>query len=284
MKLVRFGEAGAEKPGILIDSGRRKDCSAFFADWDREFFLDDGMEVLRKLRLEKGETLPDVPKSTRWGAPVARPGKIVAVGLNFSDHAKESGMEPPKEPVLFMKAANSVCGPYDDILMPRGSEKTDYEVEICIVIGKDARYLSSPAESADYIAGFTIANDVSERSYQLERGGLWDKGKSADTFCPLGPFLATAEDLPGTGSLVMTTDVNGERRQDGSSRTMVFPVDHLVWYISQFMTLEAGDIIPTGTPPGVGMGMKPPRYLREGDVVEMSVEGLGKQRHVLRKA
>ena len=284
MKLVRFGDIGAEKPGILLPSGVRKDCSAFFADWDREFLLDGGMDLLAKLHLEKREVLPNVPESARWGAPVARPGKIVAVGLNFSDHAKESGMEPPKEPVLFSKAANCVVGPFDDILIPRGSEKTDYEVELCIVVGRNARYLASPAESTAHIAGYTIANDVSERAFQLERGGQWLKGKSADTFCPLGPFLATPDEPPDTGNLSMTCDVNGGRRQNGNSRTMIFGVEHIVWYISQFMTLEAGDIIPTGTPPGVGLGMKPPRYLREGDVVELAVAGLGRQKQVCRKA
>ncbi len=281
---MRFGELGKEKPGILADDGGRRDCSGHFTDWNRAFFLGGGLDLLRKLVRDKGGGLPPVPEGARWGAPVARPGKVVAVGLNFRDHAKESGMEAPKEPVLFAKAANSVVGPYDDILMPRGSEKTDYEVELCVIIGKDARYLASPADAAAYIAGYAIANDVSERSFQLEHGGQWSKGKSADTFCPLGPFLATPDELPGTGNLRMTTDVNGERRQDGSTRTMVFGVDHLVWYISQYMTLEAGDIIPTGTPPGVGMGMKPPRYLREGDIVEMAVEGLGKQKQVVRRA
>lgn len=284
MKLIRFGKSGNEKPGILLPSGVRKDCSAYFQDWDREFFIDGGMELLAKLSLEKREVLPSVPESERWGAPVARPGKIVAVGLNFSDHAKESGMDVPKEPVLFMKAANSVAGPDDGIIIPRGSEKTDYEVELCIVMGADARYLGSPDESRAHIAGFAIANDVSERAYQLERGGQWDKGKSSDGFCPLGPWLATPDELADTGNLAMTATVNGETRQNGNSRTMVFKPDYLVWYISQFMTLEAGDLIPTGTPPGVGMGMKPPRYLREGDVVELSIEGLGKQRQVCRKA
>jgi len=284
MKLVRFGEFGKEKPGILLESGKRLDCSKHFGDWDREFLAGGGLDKLRGLLGKGPGGFPGVPDGARWGAPVARPGKVVAVGLNYSDHAKESGMEPPKEPVLFMKAPNAVVGPYDDILIPRGSEKTDYEVELCIVIGHAARYLASPAESPAHIAGYTIANDVSERSFQLERGGQWSKGKSADAFCPLGPFLATPEELPGTDSLAMTTDVNGERRQNGNSRTMVFGVDHLVWYISQFMTLEPGDIIPTGTPPGVGMGMKPPRYLREGDVVELAVTGLGRQKQACRKA
>jgi 2,4-diketo-3-deoxy-L-fuconate hydrolase len=284
MKLVRFGEPGREKPGVLLESGRRKDCSAFERDFDHEFFASGGLERLRELLAERGAELPDVAEGERWGACVARPYKVVCVGLNYRDHAAESGLAVPSEPVLFMKATNTVVGPYDDVLIPRGSTKTDWEVELGVIIGKNARYLASPEAAKDHIAGYCISHDVSEREFQLERSGQWTKGKSCDTFNPIGPFLATADEIPDVSTLDLTLSVNGERRQTGNTKTMVFDVFYLVHYISQFMTLEAGDLISTGTPPGVGLGLKPPRYLAPGDVVELSVTGLGTQRQVFKSA
>ncbi|MCB0637313.1 MAG: fumarylacetoacetate hydrolase family protein [Lewinella sp.] len=278
MKLLRFGQPGHEKPGILID-GQRKDLSGHFHDWDHAFLQGDGLEQLATLLASKPE-LPDVPEDARWGACVARPGKVLCIGLNYSDHAKESGMDIPQEPILFQKGSNTVVGPYDPIIIPRGSEKTDWEVELGVVIGKDARYLSSEEEAADYIAGYCVSNDVSERAFQLERGGQWTKGKSCDNFNPLGPYLVTADEIDDVHNLGMTLSVNGRRMQDGSTRTMIFNCFHIVHYLSQFMTLEAGDLISTGTPPGVGLGMDPPLYLKAGDVVELSIEGLGSQRQV----
>ncbi|MDG1573331.1 fumarylacetoacetate hydrolase family protein [Robiginitalea sp. M366] len=282
MKLIRFGSPGAEKPGIL-HQGVRLDCSTQFPDWDRNFFNSGGLPRLRAL-LESGAHLPEVPESERWGAPVARPGKVVCIGLNYSDHAAESGMPIPEEPILFQKGANTVVGPYDPILIPRGSTKTDWEVELGIVIGQDARYLDSEADAAACIAGYCISHDVSERAFQLERGGQWTKGKSCDSFNPLGPWLATPEEVEDVQDLEMALAVNGVPMQKGNTATMVFGCTYLVWYLSQFMTLEAGDLISTGTPPGVGLGMKPPQYLKAGDVVELTIAGLGRQRQVCRQA
>lgn len=279
MKLIRFGTHGREKPGLLAADGRRRDCSAHFFDWNRDFFAGGGLERLRRLDAAR---LPEVPEDARWGAPIARPGKIICIGLNYSDHARETGAAVPKEPILFMKAPNTVVGPYDDLLIPRGSRKTDWEVELAVVIGKEARYLDRPEDAPDCIAGYAVGHDVSERAFQIERGGQWTKGKSCDTFNPLGPFLATPDEITDVRNLSMWLSVNGQRRQTGNTRTMVFDVHYLVWYISQFMTLEAGDLISTGTPPGVGMGMKPPQFLSPGDVVELGIEGLGSQRQVCR--
>ncbi len=281
MKLVRFGAAGEERPGLLTSKGRRIDLSQHFDDWDAGFFRRGGLEELAALLAKiSHDSFPLVDESARHGAPVARPGKVICVGLNYSDHAAESGMAIPKEPILFMKAANTVVGPFDNLVIPRGSMKTDWEVELGIIIGKDARYLSSPAESSDFIAGYCLSHDVSEREFQLERGGQWTKGKSCDTFNPLGPFMVTRDELQNVKSLGMSLNVNGMRRQTGNTSTMIFDVFTLVHYISQFMTLEAGDLISTGTPPGVGLGMKPPQYLKAGDVVELSIEQLGTQRQV----
>lgn len=282
MKLIRFGERGEEKPGVLMAEGQRKDCSAHFSDWGHSFFQNDGLKKLGKLLAEGEEGLPNVPESARWGACVARPWKVICIGLNYSDHAAESGMQVPTEPIVFMKTSNTVVGPYDEVIIPRGSEKTDWEVELGVVIGKNARLLASPQESANHIAGYCICNDISERAFQLERGGQWVKGKSCDTFCPLGPFLATTDELGDVSELAMSLDVNGQRMQNGNSRTMIFNVHYLVHYLSQFMTLEAGDVISTGTPPGVGLGQKPPKYLKPGDVMELSISGLGSQRQVCR--
>lgn len=282
MKLIRFGEFSKEKPGVLTADGQRKDCSAYFEDWNYSFFQNGGLAKLGQLIAENGDKLPNVPDNARWGACVARPWKVICIGLNYSDHAAESGMQVPSEPIVFMKTSNTVVGPYDDVIIPRGSEKTDWEVELGIVIGKNARLLSSLEDSVAHIAGFCVCNDVSERAFQLERGGQWVKGKSCDTFCPTGPFLATADEISDVNDLAMTLDVNGERKQNGNSRTMIFDPYFLVHYLSQFMTLEAGDIISTGTPPGVALGQKPPKYLKAGDIMELSIEGLGTQRQVCR--
>ena len=278
MRLIRFGQPGAEKPGVIIGE-TRKDLSGFFSDWDRAFFRNNGLAKLAEI-VKDPASLPDVPADERLGAPVARPGKVICIGLNYSDHAKESGMAIPEEPIVFQKGANTVVGPNDHIIIPRRSEKTDWEVELGVVIGTDARYLDSPADSIKYIAGYCISHDVSERAFQLERGGQWTKGKSCDNFNPLGPWLSTTDEIPDPQNLSMTLSVNGERMQNGTTSTMIFDVAFLVHYLSQFMTLEAGDMISTGTPPGAGLGMKPARYLKAGDVVDVAIEGLGSQRQV----
>jgi 2-keto-4-pentenoate hydratase/2-oxohepta-3-ene-1,7-dioic acid hydratase in catechol pathway len=276
MKLVRFGASGSERPGLLAPDGSVRDCSAHVADYDHHFFSENGLERLRELAADPGQ-LPVVPPGERLGSPVARPRKLLAIGLNYSDHARETNAPIPTEPILFMKATSALCGPNDPILIPRGSTKTDWEVELAIVIGRDARYLASPEAARSSIAGFCAANDVSERSFQLERGGQWSKGKSSDHFFPLGPWLVTADSLVDPQQLGMTLDVNGVRRQTGHTSTMIFDVWQIVHYLSQFLTLEAGDVITTGTPPGVGMARKPPEFLRPGDIVRLAIDGLGAQ-------
>lgn len=278
MKLIRFGQLGDEKPGILDAQGNRRDCSAQFTDWNRAFFSQEGLQKLQAVVDQGIDALPIVDPAARWGAPIARPGKVICIGLNYSDHAAESGMPIPTEPIVFMKGSNTVVGPYDPIIIPRRSEKTDWEVELGIIVGRDARYLDSPADADCYIAGYCLSHDVSEREFQLERGGQWTKGKSCDHFNPLGPFLATSDEIPNSQELAMQLDVNGVRRQTGSTSRMIFDCHYLIHYLSQFMTLEAGDLISTGTPPGVGLGLKPPQYLQAGDVVELAIEGLGSQR------
>jgi len=263
--------------------GSIRDCSAHVADYDHEFFADGGLERLRAVAA-RADTLPAAPAEVRIGAPIARPRNIFAIGLNYSDHAKEMGDAIPVEPILFMKATSAVCGPYDPILIPRGGEKTDWEVELAIVIGRDARYLASKEAARGVIAGYCLANDVSERAFQIERGGQWSKGKSSENFLPLGPWLVTADEVPQPQSLGLMLDVNGTRRQTGHSSTMIFDVWHIVHYVSQFLLLEAGDLVITGTPPGVGMGCKPPEYLKVGDVVTLSIDGLGCQRSVCQQA
>lgn len=277
MRLIRFGELGKERPGILTGDGTRKDLSAHFSDWDSAFWSGGPKQLADVLRTH-GDTLPSVPDDARWGAPVTRPGKVICIGLNYSDHAAETGAAIPSEPILFMKAPNTVVGPFDDIEIPRGSTKTDWEVELGVVVGRTAKYLRNAEQAREYIAGYVLTHDVSEREFQLERGGQWTKGKSCDTFNPLGPFLLTADALPNPQSLAMHLDVNGQRRQTGNTSTMIFDVFTLIHYISQFMTLEPGDLISTGTPPGVGLGMKPPQYLKSGDLVELEIEQLGSQR------
>jgi len=283
MKLIRFGARGAERPGLVAADGSIRDCSAHVRDYDHAFFASDGLERLRAVAT-RADTLPAAPADVRIGPPIARPRNVFAIGLNYSDHAKEMGDAVPAEPVLFMKATSAVCGPYDPILIPRGSEKTDWEVELAIVIGRDARYLPSKEAARGVIAGFCAANDVSEREFQIERGGQWSKGKSSENFLPLGPWLVTADEVPQPQSLGLTLDVNGRRRQTGNSSTMIFDVWQIVHYLSHFLLLEAGDLIITGTPPGVGMGCKPPEYLKVGDVVELSIDGLGCQRSVCHQA
>ncbi|MGH6878855.1 MAG: fumarylacetoacetate hydrolase family protein [Rhizomicrobium sp.] len=278
MKLIRFGELRKERPGVLTGNGLRKDLSAHFSDWDSDFLAGNGLRRLEEILRLHGDKLPSVPDAVRWGSPIPRPGKVICIGLNYSDHAAETGAPIPTEPILFMKAANTVVGPFDDIEIPRGSTKTDWEVELGVVIGHTARYLRDAAQARDHIAGYVLTHDVSERAFQLERGGQWTKGKSCDTFNPLGPFLLTADVLPIPGKLAMHLDVNGQRRQTGNTSTMIFDVFTLVHYISQFMTLEPGDLISTGTPPGVGLGMKPPQYLKPGDIIELEIEQLGSQR------
>jgi 2-keto-4-pentenoate hydratase/2-oxohepta-3-ene-1,7-dioic acid hydratase in catechol pathway len=276
MKLVRWGAFGAERPGVLTDDGDIVDVSSVVDDYDGAFLSGSGLEALREALAGGG--LPTVPAGTRLGAPVARPQAVIAIGLNYADHARESGMEPPSEPVVFTKLPNTVCGPNDDVVIPRGSTATDYEVELAVVIGQRAHYLADPAASGAHIAGFCLANDVSERDHQLERGGQWIKGKANRNFNPLGPWLVTPDEIEDVQQLELRLSVNGEQRQSSTTAQMIFDVAHIVWYLSQFMVLEPGDVIVTGTPPGVGMGFDPPRYLRAGDVVELEIDGLGAQR------
>ena len=272
MKFLRYGEAGAERPGLLDRDGRIRDLSDHIDDL-RGAVLGD----LAALSGLDPASLPLVEGAPRLGPPVAGTGKMICIGLNYADHAAESGMAVPPEPVIFMKATSAICGPDDPIVIPRGSEKTDWEVELAVIIGKTAKYVGE-AEAMDHVAGFAIANDVSERAFQAERQGQWTKGKSCDNFGQIGPWLVTPDEVADPQALAMWLKVNGETRQDGSTATMVYKVPFLIQYLSQFMSLHPGDVISTGTPPGVGMGMKPPRYLKAGDVVELGIEGLGSQR------
>lgn len=274
MKLVRFGPAGGERPGILDQDGRVRDLSEFVSDLEGDVLTRAGLERIGSI---DPASLPLVSDGIRLGVPVGRVGKIICVGLNYSDHAAESGMEEPDEPILFMKATSALCGPNDDVVLPHGAEAVDWEIELAIIIGDRARNIDA-SQSMKHIAGYAILNDLSERQWQLERGGQWMKGKSSDTFAPVGPWLVTSDEIEDPQTLAMSLDLNGERLQNGSSATMIFPVVELVSYISRFMTLEPGDIISTGTPPGVGLGQKPPFYLREGDVMELTISRLGRQR------
>ena len=276
MKLVRYGAVGQEKPGLLDASGRIRDLSGTVKDINGDALSPAG---LAKLKALDPASLPLVDGNPRLGAPVGDITKFVAIGLNYADHAAEAGMAIPSEPIVFIKANTSLCGPNDNVEKPRGSTKLDWEVELAIIIGTKAKYVSE-ADALKYVAGYCVCNDVSERAYQIERGGQWTKGKGCPTFGPIGPWLVT-EDEVDTSDLAMTLSVNGELVQNGSSSTMVFKVPFLVHYISQFMVLEPGDVITTGTPPGVGMGMKPPRYLKPGDRMEVSIAGLGTQRQVV---
>ena len=277
MKLIRFGEAGQEKPGILLKDGSRIDVSAFGSDYDEAFFGSGGLVRLQSWLSLNTSSAPRVASSVRLGPPVCRPSKIVCIGLNYRDHAAETKAEPPKEPVLFFKATTSMVGPNDALVVPKNAAKVDWEVELAVIIGEKTSYVSKE-NALDHVAGFALHNDYSERSFQLERGGQWVKGKSADTFAPLGPFLATQDEIPDAGKLQMWLKVNGQFRQKSSTANMIFDVPTLVSYVSQFMTLLPGDVISTGTPAGVGMGMNPPAFLRVGDVVELGIEGLGESR------
>ena len=274
MKLVRYGAPGAEKPGLIDADGRIRDLSAHVPDIAGAALAADALDGLAALDIA---ALPLVAEGTRLGPCVAGTGKFICIGLNFSDHAAESGMKMPPEPVVFMKATSAIAGPNDDVPIPRGSEKTDWEVELAVVIGKTAKYVPQD-EAMDYVAGYCVCHDVSERGFQLERFGQWTKGKSCDGFGPIGPWLATRDEIPDPQNLGMWLKVNGATMQDGSTKTMVYGVAYLVSYLSQFMSLQPGDIISTGTPPGVGLGFKPPRYLKAGDVVELGIEGLGSQK------
>jgi 2-keto-4-pentenoate hydratase/2-oxohepta-3-ene-1,7-dioic acid hydratase in catechol pathway len=274
MKLVRYGEAGREKPGIVDAQGAIRDLSGIVRDIDGEALSDDGMKKLRGLDVN---SLPKVSGNPRLGPPVARPSKLVAIGLNYSDHAKESNLPIPQEPVVFMKATTAICGPNDAVVLPKGSKKGDWEVELAFVIGRTARSVSE-AEAMNCIAGFMICNDVSEREWQIERGPTWDKGKGFDTFAPLGPWLVTRDEMPDPHNLAMWLDVNGKRMQTGNTNTMIFNCSKLVAYVSYCMTLLPGDVVTTGTPPGVGLGMKPPVFLKAGDEMRLGIDGLGEQR------
>lgn len=276
MKLIRYGEEGKEKPGLYID-GERWDCSSFFKDWDHHFFNNDGPEKLAEV-LSSGKLTQKVPGEMRWAPPISRPGMILCVGLNYSDHALEAKMEKPTEPILFMKATNTLCGPYDDVPYPKGSTKMDWEVELGIVIGQDALYLEDRKAAENAIAGYCVVNDISERAFQLESGGQWVKGKSAPNFSPVGPWLLTKEEIEDVLDLSLHLSVNGQPMQNGNTSKMIFDPVEIVQYVSQFMKLEAGDLISTGTPPGVGMGMSPPQYLKVGDNMELSIDNLGCQK------
>ena len=273
MKLLRYGPPGREKPGLFDRDGKIRDLSATVRDIDGETLAPAALDRLRRL---DPATLPLVSGSPRLGPCVGSVSKIVAIGLNYRLHAQEAGAAIPSEPIFFMKATSSICGPNDDVIIPKGSQKTDYEVELGIVIGGLARYVPL-ADARKHVAGYCVVNDVSEREFQIERGGQWTKGKSADTFCPIGPWLVTAEEVPDPGKLALWTEVNGERRQNSNTGDLIFGVDEIVSYVSQFMTLLPGDVIPTGTPSGVGMGFKPPKFLKPGDRMRLSVEGLGEQ-------
>jgi 2-keto-4-pentenoate hydratase/2-oxohepta-3-ene-1,7-dioic acid hydratase in catechol pathway len=277
MKLIRFGEPGQEKPGVLLKNGSRIDASALAPDYDEAFFGGGGLSKLDSWLQKEAASAPHVAPSVRLGSPVCRPSKIICIGLNYRDHAAETKAEAPKEPVLFFKATTSLMGPNDDLVRPRNASKVDWEVELAVIMGKKALYVAKE-DALNHVAGFALHNDYSERNFQLERGGQWVKGKSADTFAPLGPFLATPDEIPNVGNLPMWLKVNGQLRQNSSTSNMIFDVATLVSYVSQFMTLLPGDVISTGTPAGVGLGMNPPTYLQAGDVVELGIEGLGESR------
>lgn len=276
MKLIRFGEAGKEKPGVIIN-GKCYDASAWVTDYDEAFFEHEGLSKLE--RILATTTLPAV-EHPRYGCPVSRPSKIVCIGLNYSDHAKETGATPPSEPVIFFKSTTAIIGPNDEVMIPKDSVKTDWEVELAVVIGKKASYVEE-AEAMDYVAGYCLHNDISEREFQLERGGTWDKGKGCDTFAPIGPWLVTKDELNDVHTLRLWLTLNGKMMQDGSTANLIFNIPHLISYVSRFMTLLPGDIISTGTPAGVGLGMNPNVYLKPGDVMELGIDGLGTSKQIV---
>ena len=276
MKLFRFGEVGHEKPGIIIND-IMYDVSQFVEDYNEYFFETDGVKKLKQLLIEVQDELHEIPTGSRIASCVARPSKIVCIGLNFADHAKESGAEIPKEPIIFFKSTTSLSGPYDEVIIPKNSTKTDWEVELAFVIGKKATYVEE-TDAMDYVAGYCLHNDLSEREFQLERGGNWSKGKGCDSFAPLGPFMATKDEILDVNNLQMWLNVNDKHFQKSNTNQLIFKIPTIVSYLSQFMTLLPGDIISTGTPSGVGLGFKPPIYLKEGDVMELGIEGLGTQK------
>lgn len=278
MKLLRFGNHGAEKPGVAVD-GKHLDVSAFGEDFKEDFFANDGVKRLSQWLDENLPDCPEISASERLAAPIHKPGKIVCIGLNYSDHAAESNMDLPKEPIIFFKATSSIVGPNDDLIIPKNSEKTDWEVELGVVIGKKASYVSE-SEAMDYVAGYVLHNDYSERAFQLERSGQWVKGKSCDSFAPLGPYVVTKEEVSDVHNLRLWLRVNGETKQDGNTSNLIFKIPHVVSYLSQFMSLMPGDIISTGTPAGVGLGFKPPQFLKPGDEVELGIEGLGSSKQI----
>jgi 2,4-diketo-3-deoxy-L-fuconate hydrolase len=280
MKLIRYGAAGKEKTGVIIGD-TKYDTSAFGEDYNEQFFETDGLNRLKQFLSTNEGKLSKIADGERLGSPVARPSKIVCIGLNYRDHAEEMGAPLPPEPVIFMKSTTALVGPNDDITIPKNSVKTDWEVELAVIIGKKASYVEE-AEALDYVAGYCLHNDVSEREFQIERNGTWDKGKGCDTFAPMGPFLATKDEIADVHNLRLWLTVNGKIMQDGSTANLIFNVPFLIAYISQFMTLLPGDIISTGTPAGVGLGMKPPVYLNPGDVVELGIDGLGQSRQALK--
>lgn len=280
MKLIRYGQPGKEKTGVIINDVKY-DTSAFGEDYNEAFFENDGLNRLAAFVEGNAGKLPTIDDSERLGSPIARPSKIVCIGLNYADHAHETNAPLPPEPVIFMKSTTSLVGPNDDIIIPKNSVKTDWEVELAFVIGKKASYVEE-AEAADYIAGYVLHNDVSEREFQLERNGTWDKGKGCDTFAPIGPFLATADEIADVDNLKLWLTVNGEPMQNGTTANFIFKVPFLVSYISQFMTLLPGDVVSTGTPAGVGLGFKPPVYLKPGDVVELGIDGLGTSKQTVK--
>lgn len=276
MKLIRFGEAGSEKPGVCIN-GINYDVSGFIKDYDEAFFGNGGLPHLQYMVAMHQAMLPKIPDGTRLGSPVARPSKIICIGLNYADHAKETNATPPAEPVIFMKSTTAINGPYDKVIIPKDSMKTDWEVELAIVIEKKASYVEE-ANAMDHIAGYCLHNDISEREFQLERGGTWDKGKGCDTFAPLGPWMVTKDEISDVSNLKLWLNVNGKQMQNGTTANLIFHVPFLVSYVSRFMTLLPGDIISTGTPAGVGLGFNPPVYLKPGDVMELGIDGLGASR------
>ncbi|MBD1366750.1 fumarylacetoacetate hydrolase family protein [Mucilaginibacter sp. ZT4R22] len=276
MKLIRFGNAGEEKAGVHID-GVNYDASFLQSDYDEQFFARGGLAELEAYVKAHQSELTPIPEGSRLGSPIARPSKIVCIGLNYADHAKETNAATPSEPIIFMKSTTSLVGPNDDIMIPKNSVKTDWEVELAVVIGKKASYVDE-AEAADYIAGYVLHNDVSEREFQLERNGTWDKGKGCDTFAPMGPYLVTPDEAGDVDAMRLWLTVNGTKMQDGNTSNFIFKVPFVISYISQFMTLLPGDVISTGTPAGVGLGFKPPVYLKPGDVVELGIDGLGTSR------
>ncbi len=279
MKLIRYGQAGKEKTGVIID-GKKYDTSAFGEDYNEQFFETDGINRLASFVEKNKVNLPLVSDSERLGSPIGRPSKIVCIGLNYAKHAQETNAQIPKEPIIFFKSTTSVVGPNDNIMLPKDSLKTDWEVELALVIGKKASYVSKE-EALDYVAGYVLHNDVSERAFQLERGGQWAKGKGCDTFAPLGPWLATADEIANPNNLRLWLKLNGKMMQDGNTDDFIFDIAHVVSYLSEFMTLLPGDVISTGTPHGVGLGFNPPLYLKEGDVIELGIDGLGEAKQTI---